>query len=1043
MGRASGSVHRQSRHSRRLSMSTRHETFEVMTGKPLTDEMEKRITRMEQKYSNHTGRASVRFSALEAASILFPSASDKPLPSIPDAQQWRDGMFDLGTDTDEHEGRDTALDKLEGRVKPVTPIKEEMPQRSNSRSFTPSWLHTEKPHALEEETRRESDAYPVYTPTQVPAKVDVVPSDAPLDTPGDTSSRSLRPLQLSMRNAQGTPLLRDRREPSEPPKMTKTSKRISGIHYKGAAVFRQSSGPPSLAAHAEDTGEVRHSKLCRAATFVSGSGQSSKSSWPLTDAAESGVFSTKSGASSSPEDTSVESTEQTPKRSIPHAAPSRVADVDLLFELELARERHQREQGALQRELEEVRHMMGSQLVSLTIARDAAQERCHAIEQQLTSAQDKMEELESERDMYKEDIGDWRTRCSDLEQTIQSQQMRLKQEQTWRHAATNRMQALSNRLGSQETSFDSNSSGAHMSATQSGGASQSSSILLELPALPDLPAMPSDDELGGWSKRVARQISKHAPVDDNSALAPETARLLSDMRQQIMALYSELQLEHSNHELTRTQLLAAQEQASVQPVQGADTRKTSDASDPTSTPRPPDAAPSDAYMAAQEKVLHQRIASQQHAEPADVLFERMPGHHATESLVGLGLSPQVQLGALAKHDAQASKHTLDEPAWPETSQDMSWLEEDKAWDPSGVQEAVREDTIAHAQSTLPLPPHSPADDGACTGDAGELFVDTSSVFMEDTSHASPTRNEDPWTSDEESPIAPPRPEFIPEWSFDQAIFEASQDIEVYEKSCDNLCDKQAKRGAKRMQAPPVEDFFGILAPSAAPLPPLPLPTYALEMPPLDPAKLPPIRSPQPNALNSAKAPPSLRAGTRTQQRSLLARAAYLDENAPRPMQQLPRRPIPALDSQSHTVLLPTAPEEPAKAEYVIKAEQADAQRTVQSEAKNDFFSQFFGGFKSPWLKEEKPVSEDDPESHVSSTPTTLNAPFTSPAQAPYEDVYRTPTVDARPSPSNATNKATKLVPLDPQQRVPFSSPVWSLNFTTSSAKSKADVPFMI
>ena len=449
-------------------------------------------------------RASMRFSALEPASLLFASQqfAHKPLPPIP-----QDGP---GTPSDEDEdgGRLGALEKLEGR-RSVAPQK---------RDPTPSWL-------LDDATKKRG-AIPSWIADSAPKSTDdtlhtLVEEDEEnesrrADTGASNLQRpTLRPLRLTSMNAQGTPVVGLPR--------TKTARRASGLAYYPDT-------PP-------------HERACAAThkPASSRSAQSTNTSWPYTDPAGS-LFSPDSTASCSPGATSIDSVDHTPRLkrpAEPQAERRALPDVELLAQ----RERHTQEVTALQRELEEVRHVTGSQLASVSAARDAAVARAEALAAEVREKDEQLLDTSGERDMYRDDISDWRSRCSALEQTIQSQQLRLKQECTWRQVATKRMQAMSRRLQSDApTGYASDSS---LSSTVS---------LDALEPMPDLPEMPSDDELGDWSQQVARQLSKHAAADPSSDPPLETVHLLQDMREQIMTLYAQLQLEQSNHRLTRAQL---------------------------------------------------------------------------------------------------------------------------------------------------------------------------------------------------------------------------------------------------------------------------------------------------------------------------------------------------------------------------------------------------------------------------------------------------------------------------------------------------------
>ncbi|WFD01851.1 hypothetical protein MOBT1_000531 [Malassezia obtusa] len=1238
---------RRSRHSRQLSISTRRESFEVMSGRPMGSD-----SRASYRQSR-AGRASVRFSTLEAASVLFNAGvMQKPLPPVP--QEWCAGLWE--GDNDEGQDRMSALEKLEGRSSHT-----KRPSTSAPRSETPSWLRpggepARSSPALagapweaatpkdtppveesldtllevdEEESMQRSRSHAEDAPHRTAEAVRPpkekglgeakrLPTEPPSvekqdpDSSSDTS-RSLRPLRLSTLNSNGTPLLGATRRASTAP--VKSARRASNIYYKPSH--------PAQVVQVEDIARGHQASSSRSA-------QSSNTSWPLTDAAGSGLFSPKSVSSDSPGRTSIDSNDQTPKRAPrPAQAPEPVL-VRLQNELQCIRDRHLGEITELQREVEEVRQVMGAQLASVASARDAAQARVQELETDAAQMRERLEEAEGERDMHLEDVNGWRSRCSDLEQTIQSQQLRSKQEQSWRQAATKRMQTLTNRLKNHESSFDSNSSCSQLgpigsfSSMSPEGASEHP--LDAVPDLPALPEMPSDDEIGGWSMQVARQLSKHAPDNTRTQdLAPETIHLLSDMRQQIMGLYSELKLEQSNHELTRAQLREAKLAHDMQ-------RSASQGSEPpVSTFTPADvqneergdagetpalSTPSSRKQAASRRRRHAFLAddasfsysSQEPAETtADVLFT---SHSRAGSLVGLGLAPPRKSHA---HDERADApsrpevvtSTKDEPAWPETVQDAAWLDEDHSWpselqtdhaahepsrpslqrtdserlteavpgteadaplasstswlpsadaavdrpqetpptdlpdadhthdtsleqatprptDAAFSQECPREAPAAPATETVPEPApapepqpdlgaapeaeapaaeaapveadsvdtlFAPAGDRASRGgvresigalfdsvsakpsafdelaevgepekpkepvavvpqEAPELDIESAAIEIpanvtKDALEMSPdleAGDESAWV-DEDEPETPEyaRPEFIPEWSFEQAMFEAAQDVRVYELSGRKPCSKQSRRGAARVHPPLVEDFFGIL--NADELKPaLPMPSYALDMPPFDPNKLhaqPPVRS------AAVHAPQALNAGRSL--RSVLGRSAYVDESAPLPPPTTLSMPM------SDTVYPEHEP---------LGGEEGKASNA------SPFLTQMFSSLKSPWLASEKPVARDDYETQYTSTPEIASAAAFSPKQdtlSSYSPPWpTTPTFSTMdhlapsiPPPSTPVPRSPetrlaspnsagqRFIRPDAQTRIPVPTPVWRLNFTLTTATPQARPPFTI
>ncbi|KAI3625390.1 hypothetical protein CBS9595_000751 [Malassezia furfur] len=1257
---------RRSRHSRQLSISTRRESFEVMSGRNLGAG-----ARQSQRVS-HAGRASVRFSTLEAASVLFHAGmAQKPLPPVP--QEWRAGLWE--GDTDEGQDRESALEKLEGRG-----AAREAVQPAARRTRPPSWLQPkpEAPHSSPPALGSPWDAAPPSAPvapveesldtlveedeeesgsrTRAQAAARTEPRgppadavealvaeakrrqhsavDAAADADASTeSSRALRPLRLSSLNASGTPLLGTTRRTSAA--LPKAARRASNIYYKPAQAAQAAQATQTDAAAPRG----HHAPSTRSA-------QSSNTSWPLTDAAGSALFSPRSAASDSPGATSIESSDHTPKRAPRPTAPApEPVLARVQSELHAERERHLHEITELQREVEEVRHVMGAQLAGVAGARDAAEARVATLEADTAQLRERLEEAEGVRDMYADDVEGWRRRCNDLEQTIRTQQLRFKQEQAWRSAAMKRMQALSNRLKTHEGSFDSTSSsqfGALSNVSSVSSASLVDGAWDGVPELPTLPEMPSEEELGDWSSQVARQLSKQPPeTTAPQDLAPETVHLLADMRQQIMGLYAELKLEQSNHELTRSQLRDAQHAQAMQPgafagvaspvttFTPADVSQTSSAASSAppsvSTPRSRTSSASrrrrqaflrDDGTSGSQSTTRSHTSSLDPGETtADVLFA---SHGKNSSLVGLGLGPPPRRSATAERwdsvDAtprpDAVRATRDEPAWPETSQDTSWLDEDSLWAgqeaaahpnetprPSTVHadavtaaaastpeptraapaEAAPADAAPARLVSAPLPSRTAPEPGKRASSAagprapsvsaahavrtsidalfGPASADTSPLFgavepteavptppaplaepwsapgeptepwstdvepwsvseddwLKSTPSAAPAAPEPPpaaaswpaeapasdasttapsvdapvsnsydgtaieipsdltqvalqkspdleaggeagdesaWVDEEDTPTTPtfPRPEFIPEWSFEQAMFEAAQDVRVFELSGRKPCSKQSRRGAARVRPPPVEDFFGIL--NAAELKPaLPLPSYALDMPPVDVAKL--QAAPAPMRGSTLRAQPAR--GIARTARAMLGRSAFVDETAPAPLK--------AAAAPATSVAIPFS-------DSVYDAYEPPAVEEERVTEQSPFMTQMFASVKSPWLASEKPVAADDCEAQLTSSPEIpVASPYTSPSSdalataSPWPTTPRTSTVDhlapSIPPPSTPVPRSPdvrlaspnsagqRFIRPDTQTRIPVPTPVWRLNFSQTTATPEARPCFTI
>ncbi|WFD33668.1 hypothetical protein MCUN1_000481 [Malassezia cuniculi] len=475
-------------------------------------------------------------------------------------------------------------------------------------------------------------------------------------------------------------------------------------------------------------------------------------------------------------------------------------------------------------------------LTSVMAERDAAAARCSELALELDQLRATYEDTAAERDMHKDDIDGWRHRCSELEHTIQQQQLRLKQEQTWRHAAQRRMQALTERMHSSSATSRSDRS-------QCSSISSLSDAESDLSAMPPLPSMPTDNEIGDWSLQVARQLSRHAASDAQNDPTPETVRLLSDMRQQIMTLVAELELERSEHQSALSQLENLRAQQHIRRFSSEASASSASPSTPVAehaedlwnTPRPPRRDNS----AEANKSRRNAFALNAEAHPemhwlskidtprwleeepaaADTLAEHRESGEAG-TLAGLGLGPQ-------------DRFNKPLPAHPEPPR------VEGLFDDSLLDESLDLSTSRRRSSHISWPATDPEPDYAAAAkeDRDELSKRTSlAVDLEVAA-----TGDDEWESEDEDD-APPvqltdhtkRPEFIPEWSFDQAVFEAKREMDAY-RSTGRQAGKLARRGHARLCHEPLDDFFGIFQSKV--LPALPLPEHALAPPPLDDAAL--------------------------------------------------------------------------------------------------------------------------------------------------------------------------------------------------------------
>ena len=991
---------RRSRHSRQLSISTRGQGFEVLSGQSLHHaSVPKDLSR----------RRSIRFSALEPASILFGMSNvHKPLPapsSVP--TDWKAELRDM--ESDDREDRETALDKLEGRRPPSM-----MPTLKNSddqhRSIVPSWLSMgdAPPTQLQVPKRSGASKRQSIVPIPPPMRKETPecqdlrdemdrtprPSGPETAVPSAEAPRSpLRPLRLSSLSTTRRPTTQA---------SNKAVRRVSSITYK--ASYDDDVATPT---RAWSDFEQKHHQPSSSRGVLS-----TATSWATSDQTQS-LFSPDSNVSDSPGATSIDSTDHTSRKRGFRMEDHLLASIHARMDEQ--RERHQQELTCLQRELEEVRQVMGSQLVAMTGAKDAAETELAELRKQMHDMGTQLEDTSGERDMYKEDIVDWRSRCSDLEHTIQSQQLRLDQERTWRRVATKRMQAMSHRLQA-DTSVYSDESQASPSAS-------GSMSLLE--ALPELPELPSEDELGLWTQRVTRQLSKHAPNSDAPDLAPETVKLLTDMREQILALYSALRLEESNHALTRDQLRDAQSKSragdDAQPAMGS---LVLDMPTPTAAE-----TASLEPLTAVDKISG--IDAQDTA--ADILF---PGTaHDDSAPIGLGFSsPPREATALGSaevipsHDRECSDESLGlatsqphahEPETPKDSADLFFTDPKRAsgmfsltTDPyaplSGV---TASSTSSHpawpdVDTSHTVDVESEAADAYSQGQVADAYIDLEGGGMNDSAwvdeeDVSDARQQDDLVS---SPSTP-RPEFIPEWSFEQAVFEAHRDMQLYRASDKSHRNKYARRGARRMRQNEIEDFFGIFDVATDTITPLPVPDYALDMPPVDTSKLLP-------AWENARSDDN-------------TCAPSLDE----PWQTPKRRPRPVKT---------TSPKDDINSKSMSSVSQ-----TLSEWASSSWTSESY----SDGSVTNAPVPEiqsfdatqlvDDDMPPCAPNRTSLLAPA---IPAPCTPIPRSPGDD---SPSPLSPGRMRLVKHNPLTRIPVPTPIWKLDFELTTAVPHAPKPFTI
>ena len=418
---------------------------------------------------------------------------------------------------------------------------------------------------------------------------------------------------------------------------------------------------------------------------------------------------------------------------------------------------------------------------------------------------------------------------------------------------------------------------------------------------------------------------------------------------------------------------------------------------------------------------------------ADILFSGTA--HDDSAPIGLGFSsPPREAAALGSaevipsHDRECSDESLGlatsqphahEPETPKDSADLFFTDPKRAsgmfsltTDPyaplSGV---TASSTSSHpawpdVDTSHTVDVESEAADAYSQGQVADAYIDLEGGGMNDSAwvdeeDVSDARQQDDLVS---SPSTP-RPEFIPEWSFEQAVFEAHRDMQLYRASDKSHRNKYARRGARRMRQNEIEDFFGIFDVATDTITPLPVPDYALDMPPVDTSKLLP-------AWENARSDDN-------------TCAPSLDE----PWQTPKRRPRPVKT---------TSPKDDINSKSMSSVSQ-----TLSEWASSSWTSESY----SDGSVTNAPVPEiqsfdatqlvDDDMPPCAPNRTSLLAPA---IPAPCTPIPRSPGDD---SPSPLSPGRMRLVKHNPLTRIPVPTPIWKLDFELTTAVPHAPKPFTI
>ena len=418
---------------------------------------------------------------------------------------------------------------------------------------------------------------------------------------------------------------------------------------------------------------------------------------------------------------------------------------------------------------------------------------------------------------------------------------------------------------------------------------------------------------------------------------------------------------------------------------------------------------------------------------ADILF---PGTaHDDSAPIGLGFSsPPREAAALGSaevipsHDREYSDESLGlatsqphahEPETPKDSADLFFTDPKRAsgmfsmtTDPyaplSGV---TTSSTSSHpawpdVDTSHTVDVESEAADAYLQGQVADAYIDLEGGGMNDSAWVDEEDVSDAEQQDDlVSSPSTPRPEFIPEWSFEQAVFEAHRDMQLYRASDKSHRNKYARRGARRMRQNEIEDFFGIFDVATDTITPLPVPDYALDMPPVDTSKLLP-------AWENARSDDN-------------TCAPSLDE----PWQTPKRRPRPVKT---------TSPKDDINSKSMSSVSQ-----TLSEWASSSWTSESY----SDGSVTNAPVPEiqsfdatqlvDDDMLPCAPNRTSLLAPA---IPAPCTPIPRSPGDD---SPSPLSPGRMRLVKHNPLTRIPVPTPIWKLDFELTTAVPHAPKPFTI
>jgi hypothetical protein len=510
-----------------------------------------------------------------------------------------------------------------------------------------------------------------------------------------------------------------------------------------------------------------------------------------------------------------------------------------------------------------IEHLEAS-IVQVVQVRDAKElsltEEREKLEEDLTKIKGDFEDVEAERDMLREDEDGWRTRCSDLEKSLKIERRVNDDLKRIKVASRQRIRELLGKLHEAGVQVE------HNSVDEEEISSELIAALKSPPAGPSSP--PSDVQRDGSVSPL------HA--DANQLPPPQAVQLLKDMRQQIFNLAGSLEHERKQHLVARQEV--EEMKASMSRLKGRspmdETENTTlntmdslqstperasqqDRSPSTSTPPHPSSLGSPvkstkvkrnhvfAYDSSMEsgfessgmgsgsmttyQTSHDDDDMSLQAKDDESFVAKVQGDLAGLGMGTLGTVEEEEAGDSPGEESKASpRESFDIEAGRRASDSDSVAPPTPALEhaslPPPVASNTKEHTSVKSSASSSQESHGPPSPLAQTSSGGSSSQGKTATLND---YADDLYEDDGLDNDDALSSAKDRPEFIREWSFQQAAA-------AVKKASPRKRPTVVTNGLRKKNRPmSIEDFFGIMTlDENEKLPALPTPTEALEMPPL-------------------------------------------------------------------------------------------------------------------------------------------------------------------------------------------------------------------